>query len=708
MSPEQARGKPVNKSADIWAFGVVLYEMINGRPPFQGEDVSQTMASVIMQEPQFEGIPISLQRLLKNCLEKDPKKRLRDIGDVWRLLEPETSPVGTAATIPSSRAWLRVAGWVGGGVLAILLASLSFIHFREVPTPSSVMRYTVGLPNSSLLHSFAISPDGRLLVIAAVMNGKQQLWLRPLDALQAQAMPFTEDARYPFWSPDNHWIGFFAQGKLKKVSATGGPAQSVCEAPNSRGGSWNRDDIIVFTAPNGGIGLKRVLAASGSVPADINNGKGDYRYPTFLPDGRHFLYLESNALPEKGGLYVSSLNGNENRRVLADISGAVFAPAAQGERFGHILFLREGNLMAQPFDEGTAQLAGDVVPVAEGITFTNYSGSYAPVTVSGNGVLLFAGGGGAGLGSTKIGWYDRAGKPVGPMGTSGEVLYPAISPDEKTMAFQRKSTPASSDLWLRDLNRGTDMRFTTDVSANATPLWSPMGDRIVFASNRKGGVYNLYQKVTSGSGQDELLLENSNTKFPTQWSKDGRFIVYIENDAKGKQHIWVLPVDASVASGPGRQKEVSFLKNSEFNEEFGQLSPDSHWMAYTSDESGRREVYVRPFPVAEGQWKISVSGGQKPRWSGDGNEIFFEAADGKMTAVMVKPAIGSKTSFGRSTPQALFDAHMVHGERDVLFQYDVAADGQRFLVNTANVADGPASTDPLTVVVNWTAGLRQK
>jgi serine/threonine protein kinase/WD40 repeat protein len=700
MSPEQARGKPVSKSADIWAFGVVLYEMLNGRPPFQGEDVSQTMASVIMQEPEFEGIPNSVQRLLKNCLEKDPKKRLRDIGDVWRLLEPETSALGTAATTPSSRTWLSVAGWVGGGMLAILLASLSFIHFREVPPSPPVLQYTVGVPDSSFLHSFAISPDGRLLVIAAFANGKQQLWLRPLDALQAQAMPFTEGATFPFWSPDNHWIGFFAQGRLKKVSAGGGPAQSLCDAPNSRGGSWNRDNVIVFTGPNGGIGMKRV-PASGGDPADINNGKGDYRYPTFLPDGRHFLYLESNALEGKGGLYVSSLDGKENRRVLSDISGGVFAPAAQGERFGHILFIREGNLMAQPFDEESTQVAGDVVPVADGINFSYFTGSYAPVTVSGNGVLLFAGGGGTGFGLTQIAWYDRSGKPVGPMGASGEVLYPAISPDEKTIAFQRKSTRAGSDLWLRDLNRETDIRFTADVSANASPVWSPNGDRIVFASNRKGGIYNLYQKTTSGSGQDELLLETGNTKFPTQWSKDGRFIVYMEGDGKGKVHTWVLQIDGSVASGP--QKPVPFL-HSEFNEEFGQLSPDSRWMAYTSDESGRREVYVRPFPAAEGRWKISVAGGQKPRWRGDGKEIFFEAADGKMTEVMVKPVIGAKSSFERSTPQALFDAHMVRGERDVLYEYDVAADGQRFLVNTANAAYGQA----LTVVVNWNAGLKKK
>jgi Tol biopolymer transport system component len=263
----------------------------------------------------------------------------------------------------------------------------------------------------------------------------------------------------------------------------------------------------------------------------------------------------------------------------------------------------------------------------------------------------------------------------------------------------------NSDLRLKDLIR--EWRFTTDASANATPVWSPNGDRIVFASNRKGRTYNLYLKATGGNRQDELLLETDTTKFPTQWSQDGRFIVFMENDANGIQHTLVLPIDLSVAPGQSRQKAIPFLNNPKFNEEFGQLSPDSHWMAYTSDESGQREVYVRPFPAAEGQWPISVAGGQMPRWGKDGNEIFFEAVDGKMTVVSVKPVIGAKPSFAVLTPQPLFDAHMVRNERDVMYQYDVSADGQRFLINTANVADGPASTHPLTVMVNWTAGLKQ-
>jgi Tol biopolymer transport system component len=515
-------------------------------------------------------------------------------------------------------------------------------------------------------------------------------------------MPFTEDATYPFWSPDSRWIGFFAQNKLKKIAASGGPSRSLCEAPYSRGGSWNRDDIIVFSPANGDFALQRCAASGGGVPTAVTRIKGDYRHPVFLPDGRHFLYLAVGSLPETSGVYVSSLDGNENRRLLADASEAMFARSARGEDSGHILFVRDGNLMAQPFDAGNAKVAGEEFLVAEGINLTTNQ-TYAPVSISDDGVLLYASAGGGRV--EQIVWYDRAGNPLSSV-AAGAIRYPAISPDQKTVAFQRLSSATASDLWLRD-NRGSEARFTTDVSANATPFWSPKGDRMVFASNRKGGVYNLYRKVTNGNGKekDELLLETGNAKFPSQWSRDGRFIVYTEADAKTKQDIWVLPVEGSAARGSNEMKAFPFV-HTEFNEIFGQLSPDSRWMAYTSDESGHREVYVSPFPSAESKSNISVAGGQEPRWSGDGREIFFEAADGKLMAAMVRPIVGTKTPFQVDTPHALFDAHRARNQRDVLYEYDVTPDGKRFLVHTTN-APGPASTLPLTVVVNWTAGIKK-
>jgi Tol biopolymer transport system component len=590
-----------------------------------------------------------------------------------------------------------LAGWIAAGILAIALAAVSFVHFRESPPPEQTLRATIAMPEGSRLNEIAISPDGRYLVFAATVSGKDQLWLRAMNAPQAQPMPFTEDAIYPFWSPDSRFIGFFAQGKLKKVAASGGPAQSLCDVPSSRGGSWSRDNVILFSPNNSGISIQRVSAAGGT-PVDVTRTKGVQRHPVFLPDGRHFLYLVRNAKAEENGIYVSSLDGSENRRVLPDVSGITFAPPERNERNGHILFVRENTLMAAPFDGASAQVAGDVFPVADGV-FLKTPNSYLPVTVSDNGVLLYETRA-AGDGTNQFGWYDRTGKPLSLVGEPGRVSHPAISLDEKRIAFQR-ATSGGGDVWVRDLNRGGETRLTSDPSSNVAPFWSPNGDRIVFASNRTG-VYNLYQKAANGNGPEVPLLPNSITDSPNQWSRDGRFIVYFELDPKNKRDLWALPAD----DGAADRKPIPFLR-SEFDELLGQLSPDSQWMAFTSDRSGRREVYVRPFRLGEGEWTISIAGGQASRWSGDGKELFYEAPDGKMMAVPVKKAVpGARPVFESGAPVPLFDAHMARDAGQRYFEYDVTADGKRFLVNVA-ATGGAVSATPLTIVTNWLAGVRK-
>jgi dipeptidyl aminopeptidase/acylaminoacyl peptidase len=386
---------------------------------------------------------------------------------------------------------------------------------------------------------------------------------------------------------------------------------------------------------------------------------------------------------------------------LTDVSSVVFAPAS-GERNGHLLFLRENNLMAQPFDARSLQTSGDVFPVAEKIALAN-TNNYAPVSVSENDVLLYwAGGSGGAGGDFQMIWYDRGGKVPELVGAPANVLMPAISPDEKSIAFSKAGAGTTRDIWLRDLVRGSERRFTIDPSSNNVPFWSPKtGERIVFRSNR-GNKSGLYIRASSGSGQDEVLVSTPNNTIADQWSRDARFIVYSEQDPKTRWDLWVLPMDDS---GKPSGKPTPFL-HSGFSEIDGQLSPDSKWMAYTSDVSGAREVYVQPFPAADNEIRISTAGGEQPRWRGDGRELYYIAADGKMTAVTVTETAGPKPSLKAGTPVALFDAHSASAPSTTnsYFNYDVTADGKRFLVSALGAGAASASAQavpPLTVQVNW-------
>jgi serine/threonine protein kinase/Tol biopolymer transport system component len=694
MSPEQARGREADQRSDIFSFGCVLYEMLTGKQAFRGEDVSDVLASLMKLEPDWSALPrntpASIHKLARRSLTKDRKQRLQAIGEARIVIEEQLRNPQSKAEVPvraetSASKLLWILATVG--ITAALI--VSFLHFREARPQERVLRYTIPSPeNTANLHSFAISPDGRYLAVAAVVSGKRQLWLRALDGLQARAMPGTEDATYPFWKPDSRYIGFFAQGKLKKIAANGGPAQSLCDAPNGRGGSWNREDVIVFFSNANEVAMQRV-SADGGVPANVTKAKG--RFPVFLPDGRHFLYLVIGLSAEQNGVYLSSLDDKENRRILPDESRALFAA-------GRLLFIRDDTLMAEAFDAASGRTLGEAFPVADGVSFTTVT-NYAPVTVSETGVLVYESGGRA-VTNRQMAWYDRGGKLLGTVGVPGLVLAPAISPDEKWVVFSRGSGPRG-DLWLRDLARGAEQRFTTDLSSNGSPVWSPKGDRIAFASNRGGTAFNfnLYQKAASGTGQDELLLANGTFKYPSQWSRDGRFIVYTEFDPKTKGDIWVLPME-----GGADRKPVPFL-HSEFDELHGQLSPDNHWMAYTSDETGQHEVHVRAFPASEFKKRISIAGGEQPRWRSDGRELFFIGGDRRMMAVAVKAVSGTHPSLEAGTPQPLFEAHTFESANSTLFEYDVTEDGKRFLLDT--IGGGSASTPSLNVVVNWDAGLRK-
>jgi serine/threonine-protein kinase len=465
---------------------------------------------------------------------------------------------------------------------------------------------------------------------------------------------------------------------LKKVAATGGPAESLCAVPDARGGSWNRDGVIIFSSSFGWRTPIQRIQAAGGTPADLTEAQGDYTNPTFLPDGQHFLSVRRRG--EETGIYVRSLDGKEMRRILPDVSSVLYvAPSSRsGDGVGRLLFVRENALMAQPFDAGSAKLLAEASVVAKGVSLAA-NNIYAPVTASETGVLVFdneskqSGG--------HMDWFDRTGQMQGEIGSEGDIM-PSISPDGKAVIFDRE--PA---LWLRDLDRGTDRILTSDNELHGSPHWSPSGDRIVFAVF-KNGIADLYQKrQLTLSSPEELLVASAFSKAPMQVSNG--FLVYQEFNPKTKRDIWILSLEANSTGKP-----QPFLQTPS-DELFPQLSPDGRWMAYTSDVSGRREVWVRAFPAADRETQISADGGEQPRWRSDGKELFFEAGDGKLNVVAVNTQGGMFTA---SAPQPLFDMYLAQTENGAQFQYDVSADGNRFL----SVTRGTAGRAPLlNVIVNW-------
>ena len=724
MAPEQAAGKSVDKRADIWSFGVVLWEMLTGARLFDGETVSHTLADVLRAPIDFEKLPRQtppgVRNLLRRCLDRDTRTRLRDIGEARIVIEraamaPEAGPAAQRAQGRSSRS---VAVAYGVAALALAAATaLALLHFREAPATSTPVRFHMQPPEqTSFVASAVLSPDGQYLTFTAPgPDGRPMLWLRALNAVDARPLTGTENAGpAPFWAPNSRFIGFGAlgfPGSVKKVDVAGGPPQTLSRYTGAfRQAAWGPAGFIVYGSQ--GSGLMRVSEAGGTPEplTTIDQTRGEqHSEPVFLPDGRRLLYLRTFvAASEDNGIYVGALDAapqdQSATRLLAADSGAIYVPLAEAPNRGHLLFLRGGTLLAQAFDPAAVELTGDAVPIAEnvGATTTPTSGlRYGWFSASQTGTLAFRTGGATAM--TELVWFDRAGKRLGQVGPSADYNNFNLAPDGRRITAQRAGgllgefAAQNARLWIAEVSRGVFSRLLGE-GFEGGGVMSP-DNRVALTSTANGALGDLYWVLASGVGSPEPLLVKSPTvKHANHFSHDGRFLIFDDHSPKQFQDLWVLNVASEGEPRLPDRKPIPFLVTSA-DETFGQFSPDERWVAYSSNESGRREVYVQGFAAdrvpaaAVGKWQVSTSGGDKPRWRRDGSELYYIAPDGKLMAVPIKA--GASFEVGVATP--LFDIETVG-----FFPYDVAADG-RFLVLTPVAASD--QTSPVTVVLNWQAAL---
>src|SRR5262245_34059545 len=680
ISPEHARGEAADSRSAIWAFGVVLYEMLTGKPAFEGETVIEILSNVLKVDPDWTALPVStppaMASMLRRCLQKDRNRRLRDIADArFQIEEALSTPVAPAAVItavPKRRQWQPGRLTVAAAALAAAFAT--GLYFRTPPADVPETRLQIVTPPGNPTF-FALSPDGRNAVFEAVTAGKSQLWLRPLQSDSAKPLAGTEDAAFPFWSPDGRSVGFFANGKLERIDIAGGAAQMIADAPNGIGGSWNGEGVILFT-PSGTAPLFRVPARGGA-PLEVTRLQApqqvSHRFPHFLPDGRHFLFFTAGTA-EGQGVYVGSLDSKETRRVLDADSAAAFVQPDQ------IVFMRQRTLFAQRLDLRKLAPVGDSFVVAERVILSSNYAADGAFSASAFQTLAYRSSGT----EKQFIWVDRFGKQITGIGEpdAGQPASMRLSPDDRTIAVARL-VDSNFDVWLIETLRGVRRRFTSDPAIDLSPIWSPDGNRIVFSSRRRGP-HNLYQKSVAGAGSEELLLETSESKWASDWSPDGRLILYNSEFPKTRLDIWALPLE-------GNRKPFPVVQTA-FDEAGARFSPDGRWIAYQSNESGKSEIYVQRFSDPPTKWQISTNGGYAPHWGRNGQEIFFVGPDNRVMAAPV--ALHTNATVEPGTPTALFSLRPGS-------EYDVSHDNQRFLVNPLTE---DAAAPPITVILNWHPG----
>jgi serine/threonine protein kinase/Tol biopolymer transport system component len=698
MSPEQARGKACDKRADIWAFGCVVYELLSGKQAFHGESTTEILAAVLKEEPNWHALPAStplkIRELLRRCLQKNLRQRLHDAADA--RIEIDEALTAPAMEEPASAAkGVRALGrrelilGSGASLLGAAIGGIAVWNLKPSPSspPQAVTRTVINLPPGRELAGFesgpavAISPDGTRLVYAATQGGIQRLYVRAMDSLlDAQPIADTEGASSPFFSPDSQWLGFLAGGSLKKVSVGGGAAATISIAGASGGASWGSQGMIAF--PTGNDSLLQQVPDAGGAPqplARFEKGNDGQRWPEFLPGGKAVLFAVGRNVADwaSAQVAVQTVGTGERRNLIQGGTQPRYVPS------GHLVYAQGGSLMAVPFDPERLQIKGASVPVVEGVVQSISSGA-AQYSISTTGSLVYVPGGVQGA-ERKLVWVDRNGAEQPFTAPAHAYESPRFSPDG-----QRIAVVTDGQIWLYDLSRETLTRFTFEGNTNSRPVWTPDGKRIAFFSTRDGPL-NLFWQLADGSGGLEKLATSDFINVPDSFSPDGQLLAFHEANPTTGEDIWVLRL--------GDRKVQLFLRTP-FNEADPRFSPDGRWIAYMSDESGRSEIYVQPYPGPGGKWQISTDGGTEPVWNRNGRELFYRNGN-KMMAV----EITTQPNFALGNPRVLFEGPYVLATVPIS-NYDVSPDGRRFLMLKGDEQSTTATQ--INIVLNWFEDLKRR
>ncbi|MDZ4805974.1 MAG: protein kinase [Candidatus Eisenbacteria bacterium] len=701
MAPEQLEGIEVDARTDIFAFGALLYEMTTGKRAFEGATRTSLIAAIVSGTPRPMGeliplTPPALEHVVRRCLEKEPDDRWQsaaDIGNQLRWISEAGSRAGEAAPLAARRRFRLRTAWAlnAATAAAAVIMTLAFATLRHEPMPainSSVLP-PKDLRFDSGLGAAVLAPDGQRLAFVAVgQDGKSALWIRTFSTGSAQLMPGTERATHPVWSPDSRQVAFFSLGKLRRIDAAGGPPQAICDAADGRGAAWGSGGTILFT-PGTGMPLHRVPVTGGTPVAetalDSSRSEVSHRYAEFLPDGKHYLFLVESAAETPGtdqgfAVFAGELGSKQKKLVVATNGQARYSPAT-----GYLLFVRAGTLVAQKFDPRTQGLSGEALPVAENVKRS--ARFEADFSISRNGLLAFEVG--SATEPAQLVLIDRSGRDVGLASkTVADYRAPRFSRDEsRVVAAIADPGTTKGDIWVLDVARGTSTRLTFDPESDWAPFWSP-DDRKIYFSSSRAGKSDVYSKSSSGTGKDEPVYGSPNPDYLWTVSPDGATAWVVTFPPKMGSDILRLDLQTG---------QASVFMSTPFNETHPVPSPDGRWLAYTSNESGRDEIYVQSLLDDGGKWQISTDGGSRPAWTRGGREIIYQGADRKLVAVDIR----LEPMFQAGTPNPLFDPR---ARVQNLQAWDVSADGERFLVNRAIETRG---VEPITLVQNWPATLKK-